>query len=190
MPDIKSLLDRPSSDIKRPPKFPEGNYRFIITNAVIGTWNKSEGVGVGFEFKATESVEASDDSQPEIAEAHRAALEEYGDWAEYVFGKGTTWYTGREDNETHLLFSPLTFTLADKEGEISKGASFFYHRDDNGEESGFVVDVLGLTFPEATPIGDIVQGCINAEFYSAIGYEPDQNDPKRENRVFSEPTSV
>lgn len=177
-PSISSLMGRKASEVKRPPQFPAANYRFIITGYNVGSWSKSGSVGLGFNFRPVACLDAENDDEPELQAEVKEALEKYGDWTKKEFGKGFTWFTGKDDNKTHLLVSPLTFTIEDKDGNLSGGASQFY-LSENGEESGFAVDILHADVNSEMSIGEIADACVNQEFCGMMAYKPNEKNPDR-----------
>lgn len=192
---IKDLLTSTTSNqIKEAPRFPEGNYRVIISSYVLGTNKNSGAQGVAFGIKPVACIEAEQTDNPDLAEEMTNKLNAYGDWTskEFIFT-----YQDKQTKETHLRsFCDVNFLLFDENDEIHKAASFFYVNND-GEESGFAHDVLGLSFldwesehGQPANVGDIIEACVNKEFYLMFSYVPDQNDPKRTYLEISNATSL
>jgi len=176
MADIKSLLHTNVSEYKEPPKWPAGNYRLSISSYTLGTNKNSGALGVAFACRALSSVEAEDEGNPELAEDMVRQLEAYGDWA----AKAHSWtWEDKETKAVHLMgYCPLNFLLQTPDGDQHAAASFFYLRDaQTQEESGFVHDVLGLTVPEGTELGDVLDLCVGREFYGMFEWVVNPKKP-------------
>lgn len=187
MTDISALLDKKVGDYKEPPKFPAANFRMIISGYSFGTNKKSGAIGVAFKAKPLSCVEAEDDSNPDLQNDMNIALEVFGDWTGKEFS--FTW-TDKETGDLHLMgFCPLNFHLYNADQSEHKGASFFYLNKD-GVQSGFVHDVLGLDFDPETSLGDLLEGCLNAEFYAQFEYQENRDPSRQPNLVISNVTSV
>ena len=189
---IKDLLSSKANTFKPAPKFPGGNYRFIVTGYQFGTWSKSGKQGITFDLKALSSLEAEDTENPEAAEEQRALLEKFGDWTNHTF---QYWYKDKESGDQHLLVSPVTFTLFNEDDSLSAGAAMFYLRDpDTGTYSGFVVDILGIDVAaelgDDPELGDVLDACVNRELYGQLEWQPNQKDPTRKNLNLIEVSSV
>jgi hypothetical protein len=180
MADLKALLSSNVSSIKEPPIFPAGNYRLIITAYEFGIWppNAKRATplhGVAFKVKPLSCVEAEDNSNPVLAGEIQNALNLYGDWhnREFSFTR-----IDQETKERLLSVSALVFTLANADMSMHPMASRFYLNKD-GVESGFVHDVLGLSFPNGAELGEVLDACVNRELFGRFVYEANQRDPSK-----------
>lgn len=177
MTTTSDLLHLDISIFKEAPKWPAApnNYRLIITGYVEGTHKATSARGIAFSARALSCVEAEDLANSELAAETNAKLEAYGDWT----AKEHSWvYTDRETQKLHLMaFCPLNFLLLNEDGTPHKAASYFYVRDpQTGQESGFVHDVLGLSFPDGGEMGDVLEACVGQQFYGTFEYNI---NPKR-----------
>jgi hypothetical protein len=191
MTDLSSLLKTNVSSFKEPPKFPAGTYRLIITGYDFGIWaaNQKRATplhGVAFRVKPLSCVEAEDTSNPNLQEETQAALLAFGDWTNNEF---SFTHVDQETKERKLRVSALTFTLANADMTPHSMASQFYLSKD-GVESGFVHDVLGLSFPSGAELGEVLDVCVNKELYGRFEYEAVQKDPNRSFLTLKEVSSV
>lgn len=198
MPSVKDLLSTPADSIKAPPRWPAGNYVAIITGYEMlpFSWAKSGTYGLAYvpSFKVLSSVEADDDENPELAKEQQAALDKFGDWA------NKEWKFAYKSRDTGILMAqvaelnfPLIETDEDHEeslGLLEKFAWRFYMRENDGTETGFVVDVLGLSFPEDTPIGDVLEATVDKKLMVHFEHEPNQDPSRPPNLVVDSVTSV
>ena len=93
--------------------------------------------------------------------------------------------------------SEINFPLleCDSDGEVigvlDKFAWRFYLRESDGTEKGFIHDILGLSFPDGTPLGDALEATVGKKFMISFGYEPNAKDPSRPpNLVIESITSI
>lgn len=198
MPSVKDLLSTPASGIKAPPRWPAGNYIAIITgyDMLPFSWKNSGTFGLAYvpSFKCLSSVEADDDENPELAKEQQEALDKYGDWTskEWKFA-----YKDRDTGSPMAQVSQVNFPLietdADHEeslGILEKHAWRFYIREDDGSESGFAADTLGLSFPEETPLGEVLEATVDKKFMVQFEYEPNQDPSRPPNLVINSVTSL
>ena len=185
MPDIKSILSTPGSSFKAPARFPAGNYVVMITSydTLPFHWKKSGTNGLSYvpTIKPISCVEADDDDNPELQKEQQDLLEKFGDWTNKEFQFA---YTSRDTNERCAGVSEINFPLIelDDSGEavgiLEKFVWRFYLRDGQ-EEQGFLHDVLGMSFPEGTELGDMLEATVGKKFMVSFIYEANPNDPTR-----------
>ena len=183
---IADLLKTNASSFKAPVRFLEGNYTVVITSydMLPFFWKKSGVHGLAYvpTIRPVSCVELDDDSNPDLQREQEAALATYGDWTakEFQFA-----YTSRDTNAKMAAVSEINFPIVecDEKGEVvgilDKHAWRFYLRDNNGEQQGFVVDVLGLDYPEGEELGTIMEDTIGKKFMATFAYEANPNDPSR-----------
>ena len=186
MSNVADLLKTNIATFKAPPRFPAGNYIVVIDSYEMYpfSWKTSGTHGLAYvpKIHALSCVEADDDSNPELQEEQQALLDKYGDWTskEHEFA-----YTAKETQKRMAAVSEINFPLletdADHEevlGILEKHAWRFYMNED-GTESGFVHDVLGLSFPDGTELGEVLEATVGKKFMVNFEYEPNQ-DPSRQ----------
>lgn len=183
---IADLLKTNASSFKAPTRFPEGNYTVVITSydMLPFFWKKSGVHGLAYvpTIRPINCIEANDESNPDLQREQIAALEAFGDWTakEFQFA-----YTSRDTNQKMAAVSEINFPLieTDSNGDIvgilDKHAWRFYLRSDNGEQQGFVVDVLGLSYPNGEELGTILEDTVGKQFIVTFAYEANPNDPSR-----------
>jgi hypothetical protein len=183
---IADILKTNVSSFKAPTRFPAGNYVVVITSYEVLPffWKKSGLHGLAYvpTIKPVVCIEADDDSNPDLQKEQLAALEAYGDWTakEFQFA-----YTSRETNQKMSAVSEINFPIVecDEEGNpigiLEKHAWRFYLREDNGNEQGFVADILGLSYPEGAELGNIMEDTVGKKFMLSFAYEANPNDPSR-----------
>jgi hypothetical protein len=147
-------------------------------------WKKSGVHGLAYvpTIRPVSCIEADDDSNPDLQQEQLAALDAFGDWTakEFQFA-----YTSRETNQKMAAVSEINFPLietsptGDVVGILEKHAWRFYLRADNGDQQGFVVDTLGLSYPNGEELGTILEDTIGKRFIATFGYEANPNDPTR-----------
>jgi hypothetical protein len=186
MADIKSLLKTSVSSFKAPPRLPAGNYVVAIVSYDLLPfhWAKSGTSGLSYvpTIRLTSSIEADDDSNPELQAEQQAALDKFGDWTskQYTFS-----YKDKESGKLMAGVSEINHPLleTDSDGEVigvlERFAWRLYLREDDGTEKGFIHDILNLSFPEGTPLGDALEATIGKKFIVSFGYEPNSKDPSR-----------
>jgi len=183
---IADLLKTNASAFKAPTRFPEGNYTVVITSydMLPFFWKKSGVHGLAYvpTIRPVNCIEADDDSNADLQHEQITALEAFGDWTakEFQFA-----YTSRDTNQKMAAVSEINFPLieTDSKGDIvgilDKHAWRFYLRSDNGDQQGFVVDVLGLNYPNGEELGTILEDTIGKQFIITFAYEANPNDPSR-----------
>jgi hypothetical protein len=183
---IADLLKINASSFKSPSKFPEGNYVVVITSydMLPFHWKKSGTNGLAYcpTIRPVSCIEADDDSNPDLQAEQLAALETFGDWTakEFQFA-----YTSRETQQKMAAVSEINFPIieTDERGDVvgilDKHAWRFYLRSDNGQQQGFVVDVLGLDYPNGEELGTILEDTVGKKFIATFVYEANPNDPSR-----------
>jgi hypothetical protein len=191
MADLSSLLKTNVSSFKEPPRFPAANYRLIISGYDFGIWapNAKRSTplhGIAFRVKPVSCIEADDSSNPSLQEETQAALLAFGDWTNYEF---SFTHVDPDTKERKLRVSALTFTLANSDMTPHSMASQFYLNKD-GHESGFVHDVLGLSFPNGAELGEVVDACVNRELYGRFENEVSQKDASRTFLTLKEVSSI
>jgi hypothetical protein len=184
--NISEILKTNTSSFKAPSRFPAGNYMVVITgyNMLPFFWKKSGIHGLTYvpTIRPISCIEADDDSNPDLQAEQQNALDTYGDWASREFQFA---YNSRETNQKMASVSEINFPLIECDdrgnpvGILEKHAWRFYLRDDNGSQQGFVVDVLGLSYPNGEELGTIMEDTIGKKFLAAFAYEANPNDPSR-----------
>ena len=184
---IADLLTKSVDDFKEAPKFPAANYRMIISGYTFGTNKKTGAVGVAFKAKPLSCIEADDDSNPELMAETNAALEVYGNWTDKEF---QFTYTDKETGDVHLMgFCPLNYLLYNADESEHNASSYFYLNKD-GVQSGFVHDTLGIDVAPGTGLGDLLESCLNAEFYAQFEYQENRDPNRQPNLIIANVTSV
>jgi hypothetical protein len=186
MANVKDLLKTSVSSFKAPPRLPAGNYVVAITgyDLLPFSWQKSNTHGLSYvpTIRLTSCIEADDDQNPELQAEQQTALERFGDWTAKTY---TFSYKEKESGKVMAGVSEINFPLleTDSDGEVigvlDKFAWRLYLREDDGTEKGFIHDILGLSFPENTPLGDALEATIGKKFIVSFGYEPNSKDPSR-----------
>jgi hypothetical protein len=139
-------------------------------------------------LKAISCLEADDDWNQEMREWMQAELDEFGDWTNKVHEFS---YTNRETNTRMASVAECNFPLieTDKDYEEAVGileefAWRFYMKED-GFESGFVVDVLGLSFDKDTELEQMAEASVGKKFMVNFGYEPNQDASRQPDFVIN-----
>jgi hypothetical protein len=183
---IADLLKVNASSFKAPQRFPEGNYVAVITSydMLRFHWSKSGTTGLAYvpTIRPLSCIEADDDSNPDLQAEQLQALEAFGDWTakEFQFA-----YTSRETNIKMAAVSEINFPIIECDaagnpvGILDKHAWRFYLRDNDGVEQGFVVDVLGLSYPDGAELGTIMEDTLGKKFIVSFGYAQNTKDPTR-----------
>ena len=183
---IADLLKTNAASFKAPARWPAGNYIVVITgyDMLPLHWKKSNTHGLAYvpTIRAVSCIEADDNSNPDLQQEQQAALDAYGDWCarEFQFA-----YTSRETNVKMAAVSEINFPLlecneaGEPVGILEKMAWRFYLRDNNGQEQGFVHDVLGLSYPDGEELGTIMEDTVGKKFLVSFGYQANPNDPSR-----------
>lgn len=150
---IKNLLENPTTSIEGPKEIPSGQYRAVVVAADIlpFVWKKSGrfGKGVAPVIQLLEPILTGDE---EIDSEWNAKLDAYGDWR----AKKLSWTIPAKESENRpkqMSISAINFPLIQCDAELNdidfdQGLWRFYlsaEKSKTGEESGFAVDVLGLT---------------------------------------------
>lgn len=185
MSNVKDLLKTSVGDFKAPPRFPAGNFIVVIDSYAMlpFTWKKSGTSGLTYvpKIRAISCVELDDDSNPDLQTEMQEALDKYGDWTAKAHEFA---YNSSETNKRMAAVSAINFPLietdADHEdavGILEKMAWRFYMNED-GVESGFVIDVLGLEGCQEDTLIDLAEKTVDLKFMANFEYEPNQ-DPTR-----------
>ena len=183
---IADILKTNASSFKAPTRFPAGNYIVVIVSydMLPFFWKKSGIHGLAYvpTIRPVSCLEADDDSNPDLQKEQLEALNAYGDWTAKDFQFA---YTSRETNAKMAAVSEINFPIIECDsagapvGILEKHAWRFYLRGDNGEQQGFVVDTLGLSYPDGEELGTILEDTIGKRFLASFAYEANQNDPSR-----------
>jgi hypothetical protein len=188
---LKDLLKTNTATFKAPPRFPAGMYEMIIVGYELLPfyWKKSNIHGLAYvpTFKPVRSIEADDDSNPELAEEQRAKLEEFGDWTKREFCYA---YMDRNQEPPRKVatVSEVNFPLIETDSEgspvgfMENMAWRFYLREGDNQQ-GFVHDKLGLDYPQGEELEKIFEDTLNRRFIAQMEYEVRQNDPTRSDLV-------
>jgi hypothetical protein len=147
-------------------------------------WKKSGVHGLAYvpTIRPVSCIEADDDSNPDLQSEQLAKLNEFGDWTNKEFQFA---YTPKETQQKMAAVSAVNFPIieTDERGDVvgilDKHAWRFYLRSDNGDQQGFVVDVLGLDYPNGEELGTILEDTVGKKFIATFGYEANPNDPTR-----------
>jgi hypothetical protein len=198
--DLKSLLSTSTSTFKAPPRWPAGSYRVIISSYELLPffWKKSGTHGLSYvpTLKALASIEAEDNDNPELAEEQRQMLESFGDWTarEHQFA-----YTKKDVQPPTKMagIAPVNFPLVETDadgspvGILERQAWRFHMTADqnNGIETGFIHDVLGLEFPNGAPLEELMEATLNKEFIARFEYEANQDPSRPANLVITDVTA-
>lgn len=183
---ISDILKTNASSFKAPARFPAGNYIVVITSydMLPFYWKKSGTHGLAYvpTIRPLSCIELDDDSNPDLQKEQEAALAAYGDWTSREFQFA---YTSRDTGQKMAAVSEINFPLVecDDSGEVigilEKQAWRFYLREDNGNQQGFVVDTLGLSYPDGEELGTILEDTVGKKFMISFSYEANINDPTR-----------
>ena len=187
---IADILKTNASSFKAPTRFPAGNYIVVITSydMLPFFWKKSGLHGLAYvpTIRPVSCIEADDDSNPDLQKEQQAALDAYGDWTsrELQFA-----YTSRDTNQKMAAISEINFPLIECDDSGNpvgildqpgrNHAWRFFLRGQDGSQQGFVVDVLGLDYPNGEELGTIMEDTIGRKFIATFAYEANPNDPSR-----------
>jgi hypothetical protein len=192
--NLSDLLKTNTAAFKEPPKFPAGLYEMVITgyDLLPFSWRKSGKFGLAYvpTVRAIRSIEADDQSNPELAAEQQAKLDEFGDWTKREFQFA---YSDQSTNPPRRVatISEINFPLIETDasgspiGFMENMAWRFYLRKD-GQQSGFVVDKLGLDYPEGAELETIMEDTVGKTFLAQFEYELRLNDPTRSDLVIKE----
>lgn len=195
---LADMLKTNTATFKAPQRFPAGNYVVVITgyDMLPFHWKKSGLNGLAYvpTIRPVSCVELDDESNPDLQQEQEAALAAYGDWTakEFQFS-----YTSKETNAKMAGVAEINFPLIECDdsgqpvGILDKHAWRFFLRENDGTQKGFVVDVLGLDYPDGEELGTIMEDTVGKKFMLSFGYEANPNDPSRPpNLVIESVTSV
>lgn len=195
---LADILKTNTATFKAPQRFPAGNYVVVITgyDMLPFHWKKSGLNGLAYvpTIRPVSCVELDDESNPDLQQEQEAALAAYGDWTakEFQFS-----YTSKETNAKMAGVAEINFPLieCDDSGQpveiLDKHAWRFFLRETDGTQKGFVVDVLGLDYPDGEELGTIMEDTVGKKFMLSFGYEANPNDPTRPpNLVIESVTSI
>ncbi len=181
MPSSKDL-SKAKTSYKASLRFPAGNYIVVIDSYEMLPFSEEKSGTYGLAYvpklKAISSLEADDDNNPEMQERMQAELDEFGDWTNKVHEFA---YTNRETNTRMASVAECNFPLieTDEDHEVAVGIlkefAWRFYMNEDGFESGFVVDVLGLSFEEGTEIELMAEATVGKKFMVNFGYEPNQD---------------
>lgn len=196
--NLSEILKTNTSNFKAPSRYPAGNYVVVITgyDVLPFHWKKSGLNGLAYvpTIRPVSCVELDDESNPDLQQEQEAALAAYGDWTakEFQFA-----YTSKETNAKMAGVAEVNFPLIECDdsgqpiGILDKHAWRFFLRENDGTQKGFVVDVLGLDYPDGEELGTIMEDTVGKKFMLSFGYEANPNDPTRPpNLVIESVTSV
>jgi hypothetical protein len=182
--DLKSLLETSTATFTRPPQFPAGHYKVQITryDFLPFEWAKKGTFGLMY-VPTIQPVEVILSGDENVDAEQNRALEEYGDWTKREFQFA---YTKKEDNRRMAQVSEINFPLFEtnqdgSEGRIMERQAARFHvtpEKNQGQEGGFIHDVLGLSFPQGASVGDLAEATLNKFFIVNFEYEENQ-DPQR-----------
>ena len=186
MSNVADLLKTNVSTFKAPPRFPAGNYIVVVDSFELYpfSWKTSDTHGLSYvpKIHCLSSVEADDEANPELQEEQQLALDKYGDWTskEHEFA-----YVAKETQKRMAAVSEINFPLLETDvdheeaiGILEKHAWRFYKNEDD-IESGFVVDVLGLSGCQEDTIIELAEKTVGKKFMVNFEYEPN-SDPARQ----------
>ncbi len=195
---LADMLKTNTATFKAPQRFPAGNYVVVITgyDMLPFHWKKSGLNGLAYvpTIRPVSCVELDDESNPDLQQEQEAALAAYGDWTakEFQFS-----YTSKETNAKMAGVAEINFPLIECDdsgqpvGILDKHAWRFFLREADGIQKGFVVDVLGLDYPDGEELGTIMEDTVGKKFMLSFGYEANPNDPSRPpNLVIESVTSI
>ncbi len=188
--NLKSLLENTSTaDFKPAARLPAAHYKVQIVKYdwLPFAWKKNSTFGLMYvpTIKLVDYISSGDE---ETDTDLRNALDAYGDWTarELQFA-----YTTKDTNRRMAQVSELNFPLIETtpEGEatgiLERQAARFHVTPDknNGTEAGFIHDVLGLSFPNGAPLGELAEATVDKMFICALEYEPNQDESRPPNLV-------
>lgn len=195
---LADMLKTNTNTFRAPPRFPAGNYVVVITgyDMLPFHWKKSGLNGLAYvpTIRPVSCVELDDESNPDLQQEQETALAAYGDWTakEFQFS-----YTSKETNAKMAGVAEINFPLIECDdsgqpvGILDKHAWRFFLRENDGSQKGFVVDVLGLDYPDGEELGTIMEDTVGKKFMLSFGYEANPNDPTRPpNLVIESITSI
>ena len=195
---LADMLKTNTNTFRAPPRFPAGNYVVVITgyDMLPFHWKKSGLNGLAYvpTIRPVSCVELDDESNPDLQQEQEAALAAYGDWTakEFQFA-----YTSRETKAKMAGVAEINFPLIECDGSgqpvgiLDKHAWRFFLRENDGSQKGFVVDVLGLDYPDGEELGTIMEDTVGKKFMLSFGYEANPNDPTHlPNLVVKSVTSI
>ena len=195
---LADMLKTNTNTFKAPQRFPAGNYVVVITgfDMLPFHWKKSGLNGLAYvpTIRPVSCVELDDESNPDLQQEQETALAAYGDWTakEFQFS-----YTSKETNAKMAGVAGVNFPLIECDdsgqpiGILDKHAWRFFLRENDGTQKGFVVDVLGLSYPDGEELGTIMEDTVGKKFMLSFGYEANPNDPSRPpNLVIESITSI
>jgi len=184
MSNVKDHLQTNVSTFKAPPRCPAGNYVVVIDSYEMlpftRTTSGTSGLAYVPKIRAIFCLDADDVSNPDMQAEMQEALDKYGDWTskEHEFA-----HTDKETQKRMAAVSVINFPLLETDAEhedvigIMEGYAWcFYLREADGTESGFVNEVLGLSFDEGTPLGDLLEATMGKKFIINSEYEPNQDN--------------
>jgi hypothetical protein len=195
--NIADLLKTNASSFKAPTRFPPGTYKVVVVSydMLPFFWKKSGIHGMSYcpVIRPISCVELDDDSNPDLQSEQAALLEAFGDWTakEFQFA-----YTSRDTNQKMAGVSEVNFPLVecDEQGNavgILEKMAWRFYLNENGQQQGFVVDVLGLDYPDGEELGTIMEDTVGKTFMAEFALEANPNDPTRPpNLVVRSLTSV
>ena len=197
MSSVKDLLQTNVGQFKTPPRFPAGNYIVVIESYEMlpFSWKKSGTHGLAYvpKIRALSSVEADDDNNPELQAEQQANLDKFGDWTskEHEFA-----FTSKETQKRMAAVSEINFPLIETDadhddafGILEKMAWRFYLNED-GQESGFVIDTLGLSDCQDDNLTDLAEKTVGRKFMVNFEYEPNQDPTRPPNFVVASTTQA
>lgn len=195
MSSVKDLLNTNVSSFKAPPRFPAGNYIAVITSYEMlpFSWKNSGVHGLSYvpKIQMVSSVEADDDSVPELQEEQQLALDKYGDWTNKEFEFA---YTAKETQKRMAQVGPVNFPILETDEEhndvigiLEKHAWRFY-MDEDGVKSGFITDILGIEPTDDAQLGDLMEETVGKKFMLQFDYVPNQDASRPPNLEISSVT--
>ncbi len=188
--NLKSLLENTSTaEFKPAARLPAGHYKVQIVKYdwLPFMWKKNSTFGMMYvpTLKLVDVIPSGDE---EVDAQLHADLDAYGDWtAREIQFAYTTKDTNRRMAQVSELNFPLVETTPDGEvtGIMDRQASRFHvtPAQNNGNEAGFIHDVLGLSFPDGASLGDLAEATVDKMFICAFEYEPNQDENRPPNLV-------
>lgn len=176
------LLKTPSAAINRTARYPAGTYIMSIVSYELlpFIWRKINIYGLAYvpTIRPISCIEADDSSNPELQKEQIELLEKYGDWLSKDF---QFFYMDRNIKmaQASKINFPLMRTNETHQktlGLLGKYVDRFY-LNENSKESGFVHDILGLSFKPQTKIEDIMETTVGKKFILSFIYEPNPYEP-------------
>ncbi len=195
---VKDLLSTSVSDFKAPPRFPAGNYIVVVESFEMlpFTWKKSGTSGLTYvpKIRAVSCVELDDDSNPDLQTEMQEALDKFGDWTNKAHE--FAYKSSDAGNKRMAAVSAVNFPLIETDAEhedaigiLEKQAWRFYMNED-GVESGFVIDVLGLENCQEDTLIDLAEKTVDRKFMVNFEYEPNQDPTRQPNFVVASVTQA